>query len=171
MTPTGTGYVIYPTNYQELQQIPADGIRVVFYEQTQQDLLAKFKTACSPDDVSQAECIEGLGEVLHEQAPDLQKRFFFVLPVLAVVLAVEALTLAIYLGIVLDSGPEYKPVPMIHYESSVLVSAAAVSTATSASVIVVESTTGDKQAITISTTELTSFNPSPTASAASGYAS
>ena len=133
--------------------------------------MTKFKTACTPDDVSEAECIEGLGEVLHEQAPDLQKRFLIVLPVLAVILAVEALQLAIYLKLVLDSGPDYKKVPMIHYESSVLASAAAVSTATSASVIVVESTTGDKQAITISTTELTSFNPSPTASAFSGYAS
>ncbi len=62
-----------------------------------------------------------------------------------------------------------QPVSVLHYKSSVLVALQDVSTATTASVVVVETTTGDPQAITISTTELTSFNPSPTISAAHRY--
>lgn len=168
-TPSGTGYVIYPTDYSQLSSIPSDGIYVVFGETTQQDLLTQFNKACGTDKLSDPACIEGLGEVLDEQAPDLQKRFLPLIPVFAVVLAADALVLAILGEQMYNSGPDYKPVGVLHYESSVLVSLQDVSTATSASVILVETTTGDPQAITISTTELASFNPSPTTSAASKY--
>lgn len=142
---------------------------VVFGETTQQDLLAQFSKTCGPDELSDPACIEGLGQVLDDQAPDLQKRVLPLLPVLAVVLAADALVLAILGEQMYNSGPDYKPVSVLHYESSVLVSLQDVSTATSASVIIVETTTGDSQAITISTTELISFNPSPTISTAARY--
>ena len=167
-TPTGTGYVIYPTNYNDIQQIPAGGISVVFGEATQQDLLARYKTACDPNDVSDPACIEGLAEILYEQAPDLQKRLLPAIPVLLVILAVDALVTAVLAEVYVNSGQDPKPVGMIVYQSSVIASVAALSTATGASVILVETTTNDKKAITISTTELTSFNPSPTTSAPSG---
>ncbi len=132
-------------------------------------MLAIYKRACDPNNPSDPVCIEGLAQVLDEQAPDLQKRFLPALPVVLVVLAADALLTAIYAEFYLNSEPDPKPVGMIHYPSSVLASVAALSTATDASVIIVETTTSDKKAITISTTELTSFNPSPTISASSGY--
>lgn len=168
-TPTGTGYVIYPTNYNDIQQIPAGGITVVFGEATQQDLLARYKTACDPNDISDPACIESLVEILEEQAPDLQKRLA------PVAIAGFALFLAAY-GIVtailtqgFNNEQDPKPVGMILYPSSVIASMAALSTATGVNVIVVETTPGDTKAMTISSTELTSFNPSPTTSASFGY--
>lgn len=131
--------------------------------------MAKYNTAFDPNNLSDSVCIEGLGQILDEQAPDLQKRFLPAIPVLLVVLAADALLIAIFAEFHLNSGPDTKPVGMIHYESSVLASVAALSTATSASVIIVETTTSDKKAISISTTELTSFNPSPKISASSGH--
>ena len=131
--------------------------------------MAKYNTACDLNNLSDPVCIEGLGQILDEQAPNLQKRLLPAIPVLLVVLAADALLIAIFAEFHLNSGPDTKPVGMIHYESSVLASVAALSTATSASVTIVETTTSDKKAITISTTELTSFNPPHTISASSGY--
>ncbi|CAF9913636.1 hypothetical protein IMSHALPRED_001401 [Imshaugia aleurites] len=164
--PSGTGYVIYPTDYNELSTIPSDGIYVVFNETLQKALFAQYSESCSSDQLSDPACIEGLAEVLYEGAPDLQKRFLPVLPVLAVVVAAEGLVVGILAEIMRNSG---QPVSVLHYESSVLVALQDVSTATTASVILVETTTGDSQAISISTTELTSFNPSSTISTAPRY--
>ena len=132
----------------------------------QKALFAQYSESCSSDQLSDPACIEGLAEVLYEGAPDLQKRFLPVLPVLAVVVAAEGLVVGILAEIMRNSG---QPVSVLHYESSVLVALQDVSTATTASVILVETTTGDSQAISISTTELTSFNPSSTISTAPRY--
>lgn len=132
----------------------------------QQALFAQYSKSCSSDQLSDPACIEGLGEVLYEEAPDLQKRFLPVLPILAVIIAAEGLVVGMLAEMIRSSG---QPVSVLHYESSVLVALQDVSTATTASVILVETTTGDTQAITISTTELTSFNPSPTVSTAPMY--
>lgn len=139
---------------------------IVFGQTTQQDLLAAFKSGCDPDNLSDPACIEGLADILEAQAPDLQKRFFLAIPVLAGLIAAQAIVIALLAELMNNSA---QPVPLIHYESSVLAAVSDVSTATSASVILVETTTSGPQAITISTTELTSFNPSPTASASPKY--
>ena len=68
-----------------------------------------------------------------------------------------------------NSGQGTKVLPPIHYNASVLAGAEAVQSATGASVILVETVVGDAQAITISTAELTAFNPSPTTSASPKY--
>ena len=132
-------------------------------------MLAAYKKLCDPNNPSDPVCIEGLAQVLDEQAPDLQKRFLPAIPIFLVILAGDALLTTIFTEFYLNSEPDPKAVGMVHYPSSVLASVAALSTATDASVIIVETATSDKKAITISTTELTSFNPSPTISASSGY--
>ena len=139
---------------------------VVFGQTTQQDLLAAFKSGCDPDNLSDPACIEGLADILEAQAPDLQKRLLPALPVFLVLIAAQGLVVALMAELLKNSG---QPVPLIHYESSVLAAVSDASTASSASVMLVETTTSDPQAITISTTELTSFNPSPTASASPRY--
>ena len=132
-------------------------MNVIFGEQTQKDLLAKYIATRDLKNPSDPVCIEGLIQILDEQTPDLQKRFLpAALPVYLVYLAAEALVVAIVAEFYANSAPDPKPVGMIHYESSVLASVAALSTAAGASVFVVETTTSDKQAITISTAELTS---------------
>ena len=131
--------------------------------------MAKFQDVCNPSNASDPACIESLAEILDQEAPDLKKRFLPAIPVIAVILASEALVAGVLAELFLDSGPNPMPVGQVHYVSTVLASVAAVSSAIGASVILVETATDDKHAIIISTTELTSFNPSPTASASSAY--
>ena len=126
--------------------------------------MAKFEDECDLVNPSDPGCIESLAEILDQQAPDLQKRFLPAIPLIA-----AALVAGVLEELYLDSLPRPTPVPQIHYVSSVMTSVAAVASATGASVFIVETATDDKHAIIISTTELTLFNPSPTASASSAY--
>lgn len=144
---------------------------IICDEETQQLMLDEFNTACVPDKIKDPACIEGLGATLYKRSPNLQKRFLPILPAIAVVIAIDALLIAVYAELIQESGPEYKAVTQVHYESSVLASVSALSSATKASVVLVETTVGDKQAITVSTSELISFNPSSTTSSPSKYVS